>query len=303
MTNPGPANSANPEPSPGDQDRAGEIGQDLYCQGCGYNLRGLTGDRCPECGHSLETIRSARTRIPWVYRKEQGWFRAYWRTVWLVMFRQRLFCEEMARPVSYADAQRFRWVTILHVYVPFLIATVVYCVAEYVSPAPVVRGSAARMSADLLRMVITAVWPIAVIHVAVLLYLAAVTGVPSYFFHPKGLRIDLQNRAIALSYYASGALAISAFPVAAGVASYFLDSDSDLSLFFALVAVTVPLGQLIAWFLDLTHICRRIMPQFERRVLLIGTCVPLLWLVLSGIILVGIPTVALYIVAIVVTLA
>lgn len=302
MTDADPPISANIEHFAGDQDRASEIGQDLYCQGCGYNLRGLTGDRCPECGHSLETIRSTVPRIPWVYRKEQGWFRAYWRTVWLVMFRQRLFCEEMARPVSYADAQRFRWVTILHVQVPLLIATVVYFVSEAASPASHGPGHSAPMLGELWDAGVSAVWPMAVMHLVLLLYLLAVTGVPSYFFHPKRLRVDLQNRAIALSYYASGALAISAFPIAAGVAAYLRGSDRDFTLFLALLALTVPLGQLIAWMIDLVHICRRIMPQFQHRVLLIGTCVPLLWLALTGLIFVGLPAVAFYIVVIVVSL-
>ncbi len=107
MTETDPAHSANIENVSVRPDQEVEIGHDLFCQDCGYNLRGLTGARCPECGHSLETIRALESQIPWVYRKEQGWFRAYWRTVWLVMFRQRRFCEEMARPVSFDDAQRF----------------------------------------------------------------------------------------------------------------------------------------------------------------------------------------------------
>ncbi|GAB4385674.1 MAG: hypothetical protein Kow0022_12510 [Phycisphaerales bacterium] len=28
--------------------------RDIPCPGCGYNLRGLTGDHCPECGERLE---------------------------------------------------------------------------------------------------------------------------------------------------------------------------------------------------------------------------------------------------------
>ena len=27
--------------------------QDIPCPGCGYNLRGLTGEHCPECGQAL----------------------------------------------------------------------------------------------------------------------------------------------------------------------------------------------------------------------------------------------------------
>ena len=34
------------------------IAQDIFCQRCGYNLRGLTGNRCPECGGSLDGVRA-----------------------------------------------------------------------------------------------------------------------------------------------------------------------------------------------------------------------------------------------------
>ncbi|MEK7756598.1 MAG: hypothetical protein AAB385_05250, partial [Planctomycetota bacterium] len=102
-----------------------EIRQDLFCQACGYNLRGLTGNRCPECGGSLDGVRSLVPQIPWMYRKEIGWFRAYWRTVWFVMVRQARFCDEMARPVSFRDSQLFRWMTVLLVSIPSALPPVV----------------------------------------------------------------------------------------------------------------------------------------------------------------------------------
>src|SRR3990172_1179604 len=111
-----------------------EIWQDLFCQRCGYNLRGLTGNRCPECGGSLEGVRSLVPQIPWMYRKETGWFRAYWRTIRFVMFRQAQFCDEMARPVSFRDSQSFRWVTIAMVYIPVLFADILLWVTGTPSP-------------------------------------------------------------------------------------------------------------------------------------------------------------------------
>ena len=30
------------------------IDEDLYCPNCGYNLRGIPEDRCPECGHGYD---------------------------------------------------------------------------------------------------------------------------------------------------------------------------------------------------------------------------------------------------------
>ena len=76
------------------------IPSDLFCQQCGYNLRGLTSDRCPECGRSLDGLRGTVPPIPWVHRKEIGWFRVYWKTVWTATFRQQDLCDEMGRPVS-----------------------------------------------------------------------------------------------------------------------------------------------------------------------------------------------------------
>ena len=46
----------------------------------------------------------------------------------------------------------------------------------------------------------------AIIHGCILLFLAAATGVPGYFFHPRRLPVEVQNRGIALSYYMCGVL-------------------------------------------------------------------------------------------------
>jgi len=272
---------------------AKEIPHDLFCQQCGYNLRALTSDRCPECGHSLETVRAARTQIPWVYRKEIGRFRAYWRTVWMVMFRQRLFGEEMARPVSYPDCQRFRWVTVLHAYVPILLATfAAYAIGPQQGP----------FGDDLLYEALIVVWPVPICHTLILLYLAAITGVPSYFFHPRGIPVALQNRAIAMSYYACGPLALTALPGAAAIVAILLRGEGYLGLAAQLFAIVLPFALLIIWLIDLLHISRRVMPQYRGRTYLILVCVPALWAVLAGLILVGIPLGVWYIVLIIATM-
>ena len=40
-----------------------EIGVDIFCPDCGYNLRGLLGDVCPECGGDIAEVRSAQSSI------------------------------------------------------------------------------------------------------------------------------------------------------------------------------------------------------------------------------------------------
>lgn len=87
---------------------------DVFCEGCGYSLLGLSGDRCPECGKPYDPTELPFARIPWLHRRRLGKARAYWKTVWLVAFSPRRFAAELCRPVriSADDARRFRRATI-----------------------------------------------------------------------------------------------------------------------------------------------------------------------------------------------
>ena len=148
-----------------------------------------------------------------------------------------------------------------------------------------------------------AVWPVAVLHICFLLFLAAATGVPGYFFHPRDLPLEQQNRAIAMSYYACGPLAIAALPLATGVGAFAIRLDGQIGLGLLLFAVLFPCGQVAAWWLDLTHITRRIFPQRQGQAVLVAVCVPALWLLLVGVVLVGLPLLVLYVLIILAPLA
>ncbi|MCH7596426.1 MAG: hypothetical protein IID35_07690 [Planctomycetes bacterium] len=265
-----------------------EITFDLFCQECAYNLRGLTGDRCPECGNSLEGVRSFVPKIPWVRRSEIGWFRAYMKTVWYVMFNQRRFCEEMARPVDFADSQKFRWVTVALAWVP-LFAVLVVALA---------LGLSSALELSFLRDPTEKGWSVVILLTSALLFLVAATGVPSYFFHPRGVDTELQNRAIALSYYSSGVLSFIGVPLLALVVGVNLGIATDWGTFFILVGFLVPCGQFVAWWLDLNHLIRRLLPQQPARAVWVVLGVPALWCFLAGLILVGLPALVLYIVVI-----
>jgi len=261
------------------------IASDLFCQTCGYNLRGLTGNRCPECGGSLDGVRSLLPQIPWVNRKETGWFRAYWRTVWFVMVRQASFCDEMARPVSYRDCQLFRWVTVLFVSIPSMLPMLALYLTMKVE----------SFHDQLVLQAVAAGWPLLIFYVCWLLFLAAVTGVPSYFFHPRGILLEQQNRAIALSYYACGPLIFLTIPVLTCAAAILMQNAKNeaLSMALGVLSVTLPIGAVAPWWLDLIHLVRRLVPQRPQRAVYLGVCVPILWFLLAC--LVGIPSVLFYV--------
>jgi hypothetical protein len=220
---------------------------DLYCPECGYNLRGLTSRRCPECGLVLDFIESDTPIIPWERRRELGRFRAYWQTVLMVMFRNKLFCRAAYRSVSYRDAQKFRWVCILHVLIPLLLML------------PILKAFDAEVLADAVKEF--GAWFIGVIYICFLLTLLALTGLPSYFFHPKSLSVQQQDRAVALSYYACAALAwaplvltMQVAACASGPQASRLDLGAGLLVFlFVVGAVTV----LIAVVLFLRGVIKR----------------------------------------------
>ena len=192
-------------------------GSEFFCPGCGYDLRGLAqSERCPECGLAIDRTAAGVSRIPWAHRRRLGRFRAYFATVRLTTLNPRKLAEEIYRPVGYADAQRFRLVTVALAAVGplgFLIA-------------PMLRGQwfAADDAMPLFYVGYTGQWDTAIMDLtlpwfagarlhpvlpaAFLLLFVLVTGAGSYWFAPRWLSEQQQNRAIALSYYTSAPLAL-----------------------------------------------------------------------------------------------
>lgn len=213
-----------PQADPADQPPQPE---GLLCPGRGYDLRGLTSDRCPECGLALAALRAGETSIPWVRRQGVGGFRAFWKTVWWVTRWPQRLPAEMARPLHYRDSQTFRWVTTLHAY------------------GTVVAGSLAWAVWKLLYSQVTMadLWlGLGIAQVVALVLLAGLPGLASYFFHPRRFSIEQQNRAIALSYYGWGVLAWLPLALPFFVAGLILvRSAAAYLLGGACFAVVVPL--------------------------------------------------------------
>jgi hypothetical protein len=83
-----------------------DLETDRYCIGCGYNLRGIASDRCPECG--LETGAGGGSQVPWEGRNWLGFFTALRRTSAEVIFRPARLVNAMATPVNPSSAWGFR---------------------------------------------------------------------------------------------------------------------------------------------------------------------------------------------------
>jgi hypothetical protein len=221
------------------------VPQGLFCPECDYDLRGLTSARCPECGFELQALRSLESQIPWAHRRKLGRFRAYWKTVWLVTFRHKRFCREIARPISYADSQRFRWVTGVVAYCSFLLASLAWAVLDWPTFADAVGEFG--------------VWYGVLVHACVLLFWVTATGAPSCLLHPRRLSIERQNRAIAMSHYACASLACmpAAWLVAVALARVAFWRPGVLEL-LVIPLVTVWLTFAIGWWLGLVYLARAV---------------------------------------------
>jgi hypothetical protein len=290
----------------------------LFCPQCGYSLRGLGGPggaadvRCPECGFAVNLQTLHQSIIPWVHRHEIGRWRAYWRTVHLVSRRPRLVAGEATKPLRIEDAVGFRRVTALLAFAP-LAALVVWA---YVATLPEtisfglpwrfrgsveLRGIANNMQFHGHALGWVLEWAVvASLLLGLWLFVLAMTGLPSYFFHPARLTIVQQNRAVALSYFSCAALAWT--PVSLGLivggallanhraaawdqVKHFRDAGTALIAIGGLLL----LGQGVTWYADILTMLKRATYGSTVRVWAAAFTLPLLALSVAVVTLVLLP--------------
>ena len=142
----------------------------------------------------------------------------------------------MARPVSYPDSQSFRWITFLYAYVPLLLGAPAWVISEC--------AGGDTLTAD-------EWWLLGGLLVWLPLVFAALPGLASYFFQWRRLSVEQQNRAIAISYYGWGPLAIlpiGFLPAAAApVLSGTTWGDIAIVALYLAAAITLPLVLLGAY--------------------------------------------------------
>jgi len=236
-------------------DAAADAGR--FCPACGYDLRGIDSDRCPECGLALNV--AAGFTIPWSHRKEMGRLKAFWRTVRLASVQPKRLAMAVAEPVEYAAAQRFRWVVIALASLPPIVffLVVVWCKGG--------TGFLSVVGSDLRSFLpwlgnplreLAVIWsagatlvPVLPIGMVAMFYLA--TGAAGYWFRPAHMSVARQNRAVAISRYACAPLAWLPLPVALAAAvvaltvSGYLDyhpAPRDWMILIALACVILAVG-------------------------------------------------------------
>jgi hypothetical protein len=258
----------------------------LVCPNCGYSLHGIdASENCPECGQKIDRGAMGMSVIPWTHRREIGVIRAFVPTAILATFKTRRMAAEMNCPVSYPAAQRFRHVCILSVWLPTAVALAVVAVVCDLFGALAWERVVGWM------VVALSGW----------LYLLAVTALPSLFFHPRQLPVLRQNRAVALSYYASCApLVWWWIPVGIAVPGILMEMYFNPNRTYHLGDLFVFVGGGLALYLHFRMAigpCRLIRAATQcstARVWAMGLLVPLGWCVLFGTVLTGIPFLALY---------
>ncbi|MBP7933157.1 MAG: zinc ribbon domain-containing protein [Phycisphaerae bacterium] len=255
---------------------------DLFCPVCGYMLRGLTEYRCPECGRPFDPAKMVPEPIPWVQRNRLGRMRAYLHTMVMTTFRVHRLAEQVRRPVSYGDAQLFRWVTVVAAYVP--------CVLMILAFRP---SSGSRL---LFRSLYSGPptmdpWTATSVFAAALLALVVATGVPSYFFHPRWLDIELQNRGIAISTYACGPMGwtpvacVLGYVIAALVA---MTGAARLEDAARVAVASLLVVELLLWWFGLVYLSRHMTGRGAVGVFVVALAGPLVWLLAVGLTVVAV---------------
>jgi hypothetical protein len=251
------------------------------CPDCGYDLRGAAEGRCSECGFTIDLGTLDHPRLPWARRGELGRLRGYVSTVWWVTCRNRLFREEILRPVCPIAARRFALLTSTWLY------------AVYAAAIGANYYATGELPFESLGMHETEAWLTCFFSAALALHLWISPRLAPCFFAPRELNPRQRQRAVALSFYTCAPLAI--LPVALfvtfGVMQYVRHP------YMQVIVSWLPIAVLALWLFEIARLASRILPHGKPRHA--ATLAPLSWLVVSLILLVALPAAALYIVLIV----
>jgi hypothetical protein len=264
-----------------------------FCIGCGYSLRGIDSERCPECGTGVDHEAAAISVIPWTHRGSLGWWRAYLRTVKLAILHPAKLAHEIGRPANFADAVLFRRLTAGLATVSMIALSIcLICVNYTISELSNYYFEIAGMG---------------VLWACVWFFFLTVGGVVSYWFHPKIRPIDQQNRAIAISYYACASLALTPIAVALLCTATLLGYLADKSLvqwssgafdgifFVGVAGGGLLLGEFGMMLTSATRLLRRTTYCSGARSISCWIGLPISWMILAGVFLIALPGVYIFV--------
>lgn len=281
---------------------------DLFCPGCGYNLRGTDSARCPECGLAIDRALIGASVLPWLNRSRIGLFAALFRTIFLVTRQPSVAARQAAAPVRLRDAQRFRLMVILLAALPLISVAIVLRVV-FGDALLVLNPLNSSMQnwpvqplawwVDFLLCFLVGVRMWLVPSLAMLLALLAVSGAASYFFDVRNesLTTIQRNRAVGMSFYACAPLAFMVIPVAlAVIATLMSQLELNRRTFgfnvFGLVLVAVTASILFilgAWYNSTLRLLRLTTHCSNLRFTLAALILPFLWIALATFALIGFP--------------
>jgi hypothetical protein len=251
------------------------IERDIFCDKCGYNLRGLKQAVCPECGTPFRPRAAAASQLPWKQRETRGFFDAYWSTVRLVLTQPKKFGLEVweGGRIPSRESNRFRWATIVHAYLPLT--------AVFISLA----GPLLPKHMVVPYITITGIF--------ILLWLEKSTRLIIGFFNKQTMSADVHRRLVSLGHFTCAALALSpvhlALMAATGVA-YKLEGPNGL--LFASTAGAwglFTLTQLVLWLRSTLLLVREAMNCNEGELLMIALAFIVAWVFYAALYLVGLP--------------
>jgi hypothetical protein len=244
--------------------REGPIQRDIFCEKCGYNLRGLKEPICPECGAEFKPSKLlGASQLPWKQREVTGFLDAYWHTVALVLLHPRRFGTEVwdGGRIHMRDARAFQWYTVAHAYFPLLIVWL-----SFAGPHLRQRELIAFTSA---------------MAILLLVWLMKSTQLLVNFFKKQTMSADVQRRLVALAHFSCAALALSPIHIGClalcGGAFKLEGQDSMLFIAAACVWGAFLLVQLGMWWVASMLLVREAMNVNEGELAMIALAFVVFW--------------------------
>lgn len=260
---------------------------DATCDACGYDLRGIGSDRCPECGRWYDVTGRLASGLPRRGRGVLGALRSYVKTAWGVSRRPGRLGDELERMVEAGAARRFRWISVGVAWVSIAVALYWVRWLWYVASGGSLGGMNFRN--DLHAVVIweRSYWVSVGAGLAALVWGTAVAG---WIVYSRRLDDVRANRAAGLARYTSAPLAWTPLVALGTGGIHTLMFRIDAGVYFAdwqwvVFVGALPAMELLAWGWCVAVLARRVRGWGRGRAVLTAVALPVVWVGMAGVVL------------------